>query len=263
MFVLKSAYFLATTLWLVGCINPTSVPQQKIQETSAKEIKPDFLDGFETVIWYDNDPYPSVCSLSGVMGNVIGSGILIAPNVVLTAGHCIDDVELSYVSFGDQMICISETLIHPDYNLKMRVPHDIGLLFLEHEVYGIEPATLHDEQFICRFAPITTVGFSFSYKKYSKPGTFRYFGIVMENIGEIKFLPNETSIWYGDSGGAVFTQHRGKRILIGIITSFMIIDERIIECSATRVNMFRHWIEESINKHEGVLENAIDATNNT
>ena len=250
MFVLKSAYFLATTLWLVGCINPTSVPQQKIQETSAKEIKPDFLDGFETVIWYDNDPYPSVCSLSGVMGNVIGSGILIAPNVVLTAGHCIDDVELSYVSFGDQMICISETLIHPDYNIKMRVPHDIGLLFLEHEVHGIEPVTMHSGQFICRFADITTVGFSFSFKKYSKPGAFRYFGTVLENIGEIKFLPNKTSIWYGDSGGAVFTDWYGQKLLIGIISSFMIIDGEAVECSATKVNIYKKWIEEVKNEYK-------------
>ena len=258
----KSSYFSAIALCLVSCVTSPSIPQDPITQTTKEIIPEPFIEWFEFVD-YDNDPYPSVCSLSGVMGNVIGSGVLIAPNVVLTAGHCIEGNELSYVSFGQQDICISETLIHPDYNLKMRVPHDIGLLFLEHEAYGMEPALLHNDQFICRFAPITTVGFSFSYKKYSKPGTFRYFGIVMENIGEIKFLPNETSIWYGDSGGAVFTQHRGKRILIGIISSFMIIDGRIIECSATRVNMFRHWIEESINKHEGVLENAIDAFNDT
>jgi hypothetical protein len=263
MLGIKSAYFLATTLWLVGCITPTPVPQQKIQETAAKEIKSDFLDGFETVNWYDNDPYPSVCSLSGVMGNVIGSGVLIAPNVVLTAGHCIEGNELSYVSFGQQDICISETLVHPDYNIRMRVPHDIGLLFLEDDVYGVEPATLHDGQFICRFAHITTVGFSFSFKKYSKPGTFRYFGIVIEDIGEIKFLPNKATIWYGDSGGAVFVDRFGKRILMGIISNFMKMDGRIVECSATRVAMFKYWIEESINKHEGVLENTIDVTSDT
>jgi len=259
----KSAYFLATTLWLVGCITQTPVPQQKIQETKAEETKTDFLDGFETVHWYDFDPYPTVCSLSGVMGNVIGSGVLIAPNVVLTAGHCIDDIELSHVSFGNQIICISETLIHPNYDLFMRVPHDIGLLFLEHDVYGVEPATLHDGQFICRFVDITTVGFSFSFKKYSKPGTFKYYGIVLEDIGEIKFLPRKATIWHGDSGGAVFTDWRGQRLLIGIISNYMMLDGEIVECSATRVSMFKHWIEESINKHEGVLENAIDVTSDT
>jgi hypothetical protein len=263
MLVSKSVYFLAATLCLAGCITQTPVPQQKIQETTAKETNLDFLNGFEFVNLYDDDPYPTVCSLSGVMGSVIGSGVLIAPNVVLTAGHCIDGVELSYVSFGNEIICISETLIHPDYNPDMRVPHDIGLLFLEHDVYGVEPATLHDSQFICRFADITTVGFSFSRKKYSKPGIFRYYGIVLEDIGEIKFLPRKATIWYGDSGGAVFTDKHGKRMLIGIISTFMVIDGEIIECSATRVAMFKYWIEESINNHEGFLENAIDVNSDT
>ena len=262
MFGSKSAYFLATTICLVGCITQTPLPQQKTQETESKETKTGFLDGFETVHWYDDDPYPSVCSLSGVMGNVIGSGVLIAPNVVLTAGHCIEDTELSHVSFGTEMVCISKTLIHPKYNLHMRVPHDIGLLFLEHDV-GIEPATLHNNEFICRFADITTVGFSFSFKKYSKPGTFKYYGTVLENIGEIKFLPRKASIWYGDSGGAVFTDWFEERLLIGIISNFISIDGEVMECSATRVGMFKEWIEESINSNEGVLENAIDAFSDT
>jgi len=261
MVKLKSVYFLATALWLVGCITQTPIPQQNIKEITTVETNSEFLKWFETVN-YDNDPYPAVCSLSDVMGNIIGSGVLIAPNVVLTAGHCIDGIELSYVSFGNEIICIPETLLHPEYNIFMRVPHDIGLLFLEHEAYGVKPVTMHSGQFICRFADITTVGFSFFYKKYSKPGAFRYFGTVLEDIGEIKFLPNKTSIWYGDSGGAVFTNWYGQKLLIGIISSFMIIDGEAVECSATRVDMFKHWIEESINKHEGVLENTIDASVN-
>jgi hypothetical protein len=256
----RVAYFLATTLWLIGCVTPTSVPQQ---ETAVKETKTNFLDGFETVHWYGNDPYPAVCSLSNVVGNVIASGVLIAPNVVLTAGHCIEGNELSHVSFGQQDICISETLLHPDYNIKMSVPHDIGLLFLEHEAYGIEPARLHHGEPICRFSNITTVGFSFSFKKYSKPGTFRYYGIVLEEIGQIKFLPNRATIWYGDSGGAVFLETPRGRILIGIISNFMVIEGEILECSATRVSMFKHWIKESINNHERVLENTVDVIDNT
>jgi hypothetical protein len=251
-------YFLASILCLSGCVAQTPVPQQQITQKTTEKNKLDFLEWFETVN-YDNDPYPAVCSLSGVVGNIIGSGVLIAPNVVLTAGHCIDGIELSYVSFGTEIICISETLIHPKYDLNMRVPHDIGLLFLEHEPHGITPAKIHTGQFVCRFANITTVGYSFHFKKYSKPGTFRYYGTVLENIGEIKFLPRKATIWHGDSGGAVFTNWHGQRLLIGIISNFMIIEGEIIECSATRVDMFEHWIKESINNHEGILENTIDA----
>ena len=251
-------YFLATILCLTGCKTQPPVPHQNIKETTTKKIKPEFLDWFEAV--NNNDPYPSVCSLSGVMGDIIGSGVLIAPDVVLTAGHCIDDIEISYVSFGDTIICVSETLIHPNYNLNMRIPHDIGLIFLDQEACEITPATMHSGQFIHRFTDITTVGFSFHFKKFSKPGTFRYYGIVLESIGEIKFLPTKTSIWYGDSGGAVFVDWCGQNILIGIISNFMILDGKIIECSATRIEMFKHWIKESINTHERVLENTIDVT---
>lgn len=258
----KSLYFLAVVLCLVGCVTLSSTPKEPTTQTVTDIFSESFLERFETID-YDNDPYPEVCSLSGVMGNIIGSGVLIAPNVVLTAGHCIDDIELSYVSFGNEIICISETLIHPNYNQRMRVPHDIGLIFLEHEVCGIKPANIHNGQFICRFVDITTVGFSFYFKKFSKPGTFKYYGTVLEEVGEIKFLPRKATIWYGDSGGAVFVDWYDKRILLGIISNFFMLDGEIIECSATRVDMYKGWIEESVKSYEGVLESTTDAINDT
>ena len=42
----------------------------------------------------------------------------------------------------------------------------------------------------------------------------------------------------------------------------MVIEEEVVECSATRVSMFNHWITESINNYEGILENKIDVVNN-
>ena len=149
----KSSYFLAGVLCLSGCIAtpPTpkvSTPSQPIEYSPEHEICSEW---FETIN-YENDPYPSVCYLSDVMGNIIGSGVLVAPNVVVTAGHCIDGTELFYASFGNETICISETLLHPNYSVYWRISHDIGLIFLEHEPFDVEPVQLHDSQRICRFA---------------------------------------------------------------------------------------------------------------
>ena len=260
----KSSYLLAVALCLVGCIHTPLVPKtsdttQTIDFSPERSICSEWFDS----IPYDNDPYPAVCSLSDVGGNIIGSGVLVAPNVVVTAGHCIDGVDLLYVSFGNEIICITETLLHPEYSVNARILPDIGLLFLEHEPFGIEPVQLHSGQFVCRFAPITTVGFSFRYKKYSKEGTFRYFGTVLEDIGKIKFLPRKSTIWYGDSGGAVFTDWYGEQLLIGIISNFAIVNGEIVECSATRVDMYKSWINERIKEHERILESTVDVTNDT
>jgi len=94
---------------------------------------------------------------------VFGSGTLIAPTVVLTAGHVtaylnyllyMDQITKVYVSFDADLISSTRTLLpvdscitHPLFNgfrgpSGRSDPYDVGILILPDEVVGITPAVL-------------------------------------------------------------------------------------------------------------------------
>jgi hypothetical protein len=203
----------------------------------------------------ENDPYPSICSLHLEDGKLLGSGILIRPDVVLTAGHCIDEDNIFSVVIGEEEIMVKDMIIHPSYsNIFGRVKNDIGLIFLECEsIY--EPATIGCVEWMERYQDITTVGHSWMYKKYSKPGVFRYFGVVLEEPNEMKFIPRPASVLPGDSGGGVFAKFKEKEYVVGIISNYTVIrifkNESIIsECSATIIAKYIDWIEMEVIKNE-------------
>jgi len=199
----------------------------------------------------NHDPYPSVCSLHREDGSTIGSAILIEPNVALTAAHCLDGGDVFLIIIGEEYIMVKDTILHPDYSPTFgSVSDDIGLVFLEcNSMY--EPAEIGCIEWIRRYTNITTVGYSHSYKKYSKRGLFQYFGRLIEEPNEMKFIPQEASVFFGDSGGGVFVTYRGKKYLIGVISTFTIMRgfenrEYISECSAVVASDYIDWIEGSI-----------------
>jgi hypothetical protein len=202
-----------------------------------------------------NDPYQSVCSLYSEEDKLIGSGVLIRPNVVLTAGHCIDDDSITSVDFGDERIAVKKMVLHPSYSDTLgRITNDIGLVFLDCDSKH-EPAKIGCTEWMERHQPITTVGFSFGYKKYSKGGVFRYFGTIVEQPNVMKFIPRPISVWFGDSGGGVFTRFEGKKYLVGIISTFTVLknykgDDNITECSAVIISKHLDWIELEILNEE-------------
>tara|TARA_Y100000296_G_scaffold48168_1_gene55197 strand:+ start:84 stop:917 length:834 start_codon:yes stop_codon:yes gene_type:complete len=200
----------------------------------------------------NDDPYPSVCSLHSEDGSLIAGGILIRPNVVLTAGHCISDDDVYSIKIGDdEEIAVANTILHPYYSDYFgRVRNDIGLIFLECDS-SYEPATIGCVEWMSRYQDITTVGYSYGYKKYSKEGVFRYFGTVVEEPNYLKFIPRETSLWFGDSGGGIFAEFQGDKYLVGVISHFVIIEtygdrELVSECSAVIIANYIDWINESV-----------------
>lgn len=90
------------------------------------------------------------------------SGSLIAPNVFLTAAHCIAFVENelepagfttfvsfdSSIGFGDltsndtTLLPISDFVINPNFSQRQNDPGDVGVVILESNVVGITPTTL-------------------------------------------------------------------------------------------------------------------------
>jgi len=233
---------------------PLSDPPQTI-ETIKEEPIPRFLDEWFTPTTIENDPYPSICGLHTETGWLIGSGILIRPNVVLTAGHCIEDANISSIVIGDEEIMVKDTVLHPRYSDAFgRIQNDIGLIFLECDS-NYEPATIGCVEWMVRYQDITTVGHSFGYKKYSKPNVFRYFGTVVEEPNYMKFIPRPATVWPGDSGGGVFAEFENENYVVGIISNYLVIvvfDDRIIvsECSATIIVKYLDWINGEVLKNE-------------
>lgn len=213
------------------------------------------IDDFFIETTHENDPYKNVCSLHLNDGRIIGSGVLIRSNVVLTAAHCLENVDISYVTINGDIIDIECSLKHPDYSDSCYyITNDIGLMFLSKN--SVEtPAVIGDSKRMRKHQSITSVGYSFGYKKYSKPFVFSYFGILTNEPDSIKFIPRPVFVWFGDSGGGIFSRLGNKEVVIGIISSFTFIEiynkKRIIgECSATSISYFIDWINEEVSINE-------------
>ena len=245
-------YLSVALLCLQGCIGtPDLIVKPNPEANNTVTSVDPMSEWFNRVTQGDDDPYPSVCSLHSEDGSLVAGGILIRPNVVLTAGHCISDDDVYSIKIGDEEIAVANTILHPYYSDYFgRVRNDIGLIFLETDS-SYEPATIGCVEWMSRYQDITTVGYSYGYKKYSKEGIFRYFGTVVEEPNFMKFIPREASIWFGDSGGGIFAEFKGNKYLVGVISYFMIIEtygdrDLVSECSAVIIANYIDWINESV-----------------
>lgn len=177
---------------------------------------------------------PAVGSLYNTHNSFVGSCVLIKKDVALTAGHCIELGNLKYTRFGNEEIAIKHQYLHKDYLTK---GDDIGFLLLhspsEHEPIKI----ITDVEELPKMVPLKTIAHGSGRKKISKERVFRYYGILKNKPNEIVFLPLQTTVWFGDSGGAlVYNDITGNSYLIGIITHFSVIEQKIYECAARRVD---------------------------
>ena len=258
-------YLSASLLLIVGCKVPqaSTTPPQNEQVTLIQEPSPSFLDVWFTPTTSEHDPYPSICSLHLEDGRLIGSGILIRSNVVLTAGHCIEDDDIFSIIIGEEEIMVKDMVLHPSYSRTFgRIQNDIGLIFLECDS-EYEPATIGCVEWMVRYQDITTVGHSFDYKKYSKPNVFRYFGTVVEEPNYMKFIPRPASVWPGDSGGGVFAKFQDKDYVVGIISNYLVIEAfngRIVvsECSATIIVKYLDWIESEVKNENKEIDTIVE-----
>ena len=172
-----SAVILATQM---GCQKDASVSRSSLPtaiiETPHGISKPDPFPGFEVVNNNTKDTYDCVGHVHNQKGHFIGSGVLIAPAVVLTAGHVIDGETLQYFITKDKAYIIEKTIIHPGYTGKDgQIVNDIGILILS-EGCDEQPAQLiRDKSELTQRESLTTVGYSNEIKKISKPGTFWYY----------------------------------------------------------------------------------------
>jgi len=236
----KSSYVLATLLCVSGCVShsATSTPSPSKQKTEI-EYAPETHTYMEC---FSYDPYPFVGSINNRESEfLIGSGVLVAKNLVITAAHVVEnDEDLIYIEHDGDEYCIKEVFYHPDYTGDFFV-HDIALVVLESHsdetpIELFNPST----DLLYKRMNLTTVGFGTGEKRFSNYGIFWYYGRLIGNPEFMIMLPMEASIWFGDSGGAVVTPN-GK--LIGIMSYFASTRKgKIFENGCASIEYYRDWL---------------------
>jgi len=168
------------------------------------------------------------------------SGTLIAPRVVLTAGHCISIRTPSLVKVGNETIAVRGSKAHPQFDLTL-LAHDLAMIFLVEDAHA-PPATLAEGPRVGERVREVGFGTASATEIESLPVKRTGFQRV-DSINETKFRgrPDPASPCERDSGGAVFDENNG---LVGVISS------GDLTCSrwalGTRVDAHRDFIDPAL-----------------
>lgn len=223
--------------------------------------------------------FPSAGWVNGQRGDGTwtgGSAVLIDPHWVLTAGHNIKltgtSPEYTNMQFGFGLspwpnggngILADAQFVHPDY-LNIATSPDIGLLYFEDPITGVEPAV--------RFRGTDTLGSLIHMVGYGTPGRQNtgygtYDGVprgssnVLTRFGSATIpsfnalarfaYPNDPTyqrlgavVSSGDSGGGWFIDVDGDYQLMGI-SGFYFGDYHYgSDSGALRLSLYNDWIDE-------------------
>lgn len=206
------------------------------------------------------------------------SGSLIAPNWVLTAGHVVFDATSIRFNIGGQTYLASNWISHPGYG-GSDFSYDIGLVQLTAAPPSITPAT--------RYSGKNELGKVGTFVGYGMTGTdetgavtydgqkragqnmldvyfadsggakkWRAFGADFDSpagdtnvFGSAAPLDLEYLISFGDSGGGVFIEERGRTYLAGVNSFVVNANGNDLWCDAgdysgqVRVSAFNTWID--------------------
>jgi hypothetical protein len=248
------AKILALTLATTTACHSISSPQNSVEEQEktqgVAEVPAFLLDSskYDSIECAEDDRYSCVGALVTETGNIIGSGVLIHPKAILTAQHCIvmpDEIPQYFMTHNGQFIKIKKIILAANYNPGLPA-NDLAICILEEDC--VEPPAEILRQFyeLTPGEELTTVGWSLGYKKVSQPGIMTYYGSLLEDFGKImRMLALRGSVYYGDSGGAVF-EDGGK--LAGIINFFMKDQTtgQIIDNGAARLDFYYEWIDAAL-----------------
>ena len=232
MRVVKFAYFLATILCLASCTATLSTPPSKQNQIKKEPATHTYLDEFPF------DPYPFVGAISHSDGTLIGSAVVIAPNILLTAAHVTEGREdLKFVEYDGDEHCVKEVIYYPSY-IPETLKHDIAIVVLETES-DEQPVEFVETTF--KRMNLITAGYGTGKKRFSNYGVFWYYGRLIGTPQFMIMLPLEGTMWFGDSGGGVFTLDNK---LVGIMSYFQATRSgKIYENGCASIEYYKTWIE--------------------
>ena len=183
------------------------------------------------------------------------SGVLIAPDVFLTAGHCTSLVEAwlsegliqaAYVSFDTQftpnasLVAVTDLVTHPDLRLSYNInsdTHDLGVVLLATPVLDRPITPLPTERLLDSLrlrpkTPVTAVGygidsndahgapspgFSYTDTGFRASGVLSYRALTPAFITVTQLAKQGSdNMCFGDSGGPDYVQVNGQELLVAI-----------------------------------------------
>lgn len=179
----------------------------------------------------------TVITVIGSRGNVC-TGALIAPNIVLTAGHCITPNTsyrvIDYTTQPPRLISVQKIAIHPQYNSKAIAIHrataDVALLQLLSSVPNKTPGVFGAPRIpIVVGAPFTVVGIGATASDSDVGvGTARAAGLIVAGKPgtlQMRLVDPLTDnkrpgagACTGDSGAPVFESQDGASVIVGVVS---------------------------------------------
>ncbi len=180
----------------------------------------------------------SVVTVVGSRGNSC-TGALIAPDLVLTAAHCVlpgaTYKVVDYSARPARLLDTRNVAAHPSFNLQTLLSHrataDVALLQLAARApSGTAPASTGVPQIPIEVgSPFTVVGMGVSIRGDGRSGgVIRAAGLVATGKpGTLQIrlvdaltqgMRNGLGACTGDSGAPVFEEQRGKTVIVGIVS---------------------------------------------
>ena len=198
--------------------------------------------------------FPSVGEVQGTSktGLFIGSGTLIGPRSVLTAGHLAQGEGVHPTDFfiGGDDFKVLDSITYPGYvpggNNIGDAKNDIAVLQLAEPVVGITPSPIYSGTPAVG-TPITFVGFGGTTDAMNPPGV----GTKRVGVNVIGAVDDHTFSWtyanlaggttYGDSGGPEFIKTGSTYAIVGVTSG---IDSVAKTDFATRVDAYSSWLSQ-------------------
>ncbi len=177
--------------------------------------------------YIDGGEYPYVGFV--LMGRSVGSGVMIAPDVVLTAAHVAESFVSGSSTFGTAaqpllspgpLVSIASSIVHPSYD-RSELLFDFGLLFLAEPIALAGYATLWPSD------ADSLLGVDVEAVGYGGSTMARRVGDAsVDNVDRSWLISvsdfDKAVVEPGDSGGGVFVDMDGQNVLAG--TSSFIFD---------------------------------------
>ena len=216
----------------------------------------ELLRGFSYLSEEDDTCYDFVGRVINPDGGLIGTCVLIDPNVAITASHCViegkmDNTKIPRVQFGLGVYEVERIEICPLLKerdtrgfLGMTIVGDLAVLKLTKKVpTETLPVMANGVNCVRTYEEVKLVGFGHGVKKETVGDSLYTSGITVDYPEDIPMYGCFARPWFGDSGGPIFNSN-GE--LVGILYRFSSMGEDpegvAVEYVANNLGYYEGWI---------------------